>query len=134
MFSRTTPQRSAIVETLIATARARVNFPAHTVGKILAVTAAKYLKPILLELGGKAPLIVLDDADLNAAVDPLPRCIHESGPICIPRNASSSMKRWQCVRTEIRNQSTALPAAIAKGRGRLWCVVGMPTVDRVAAW
>src|SRR5690606_17017992 len=30
--------------------------------------AAKYLKPVLLELGGKAPLVVLDDADIDAAV------------------------------------------------------------------
>ena len=34
----------------------------------MAETAARYLKPILLELGGKAPLVVLDDADLDEAV------------------------------------------------------------------
>ena len=48
----------------------RVNFTGSTtVGRILARVAAKYLKPILLELGGKAPLVVLDDADVDAAVD-----------------------------------------------------------------
>ena len=38
------------------------------VGRIIAQQAAKYLKPVLLELGGKAPLVVLDDADIDAAV------------------------------------------------------------------
>ena len=38
------------------------------VGRIIARPRAKYLKPVLLELGGKAPLLVLDDADLDAAV------------------------------------------------------------------
>jgi acyl-CoA reductase-like NAD-dependent aldehyde dehydrogenase len=48
----------------------RINFTGSTrVGRILALLAAKYLKPILLELGGKAPLIVLADADIDAAVD-----------------------------------------------------------------
>jgi vanillin dehydrogenase len=48
----------------------RVNFTGSTrVGRILAQLAAKYLKPILLELGGKAPLVVLADADLDAAVN-----------------------------------------------------------------
>jgi vanillin dehydrogenase len=47
----------------------RINFTGSTrVGHIIAQTAAKYLKPALLELGGKAPLLVLDDADLDAAV------------------------------------------------------------------
>ncbi|WP_062342839.1 aldehyde dehydrogenase [Novosphingobium sp. CCH12-A3] len=47
----------------------RINFTGSTaVGRIIAVRAAQHLKPCLLELGGKAPLIVLDDADLDEAV------------------------------------------------------------------
>ena len=60
----------AIVEALIAhPAVKRINFTGSTkVGKIIAMLAAEHLKPVLLELGGKAPLIVLDDADLDQAV------------------------------------------------------------------
>lgn len=47
----------------------RINFTGSTaVGRIVARRAAEQLKPVLLELGGKAPLIVLDDADLDEAV------------------------------------------------------------------
>lgn len=47
----------------------RINFTGSTaVGRIIATRAAQHLKPCLLELGGKAPLIVLDDADLDEAV------------------------------------------------------------------
>ena len=47
----------------------RINFTGSTgVGKIVARRAAEHLKPCLLELGGKAPLLVLDDADLDEAV------------------------------------------------------------------
>ncbi|QDG78529.1 aldehyde dehydrogenase [Labrenzia sp. PHM005] len=58
-----------VVETLIAQpAVRRINFTGSTrVGRIIAETAGRYLKPALLELGGKAPLIVLEDADLDAA-------------------------------------------------------------------
>jgi acyl-CoA reductase-like NAD-dependent aldehyde dehydrogenase len=60
----------ALIEALIAhPAVRRINFTGSTrVGHIIALIAAKYLKPVLLELGGKAPLIVLDDADIDAAV------------------------------------------------------------------
>ncbi|EPR19214.1 salicylaldehyde dehydrogenase [Agrobacterium radiobacter DSM 30147] len=59
-----------IVDTLIAhPAVRRVNFTGSTrVGRVIAETAGRYLKPALLELGGKAPFIVLDDADIDAAV------------------------------------------------------------------
>ncbi|KRA83970.1 aldehyde dehydrogenase [Altererythrobacter sp. Root672] len=47
----------------------RINFTGSTaVGKVIAKRAAEHLKPALLELGGKAPLIVLEDADLDEAV------------------------------------------------------------------
>ncbi|MFV2037669.1 MAG: aldehyde dehydrogenase family protein, partial [Hyphomicrobiales bacterium] len=48
----------------------RINFTGSTkVGRIIAKLAAEHLKPVLLELGGKAPLIVLEDADIDAAVN-----------------------------------------------------------------
>ena len=47
----------------------RINFTGSTaVGRIIAKRAAEHLKPVLLELGGKAPLVVLDDEDLDEAV------------------------------------------------------------------
>jgi acyl-CoA reductase-like NAD-dependent aldehyde dehydrogenase len=47
----------------------RINFTGSTaVGRIIAKRAAEHLKPCLLELGGKAPLIILKDADLDEAV------------------------------------------------------------------
>lgn len=60
----------SVVERLIAnSAIRRVNFTGSTrVGRIVAELAGRHLKPALLELGGKAPLVVLDDADLDAAV------------------------------------------------------------------
>lgn len=46
----------------------KINFTGSTgVGRILARLAGENLKPILLELGGKAPAIVFEDADLKVA-------------------------------------------------------------------
>jgi acyl-CoA reductase-like NAD-dependent aldehyde dehydrogenase len=46
----------------------KINFTGSTaVGKIIAAQAGKHLKPILLELGGKATAIVCEDADLQKA-------------------------------------------------------------------
>jgi acyl-CoA reductase-like NAD-dependent aldehyde dehydrogenase len=60
-----------VVERLVGhPAVRRINFTGSTrVGRIIATLAAEHLKPVLLELGGKNPIVVLDDADLDAAVD-----------------------------------------------------------------
>ncbi|HEX8601653.1 MAG TPA: aldehyde dehydrogenase [Pseudoduganella sp.] len=62
---------AAVVERLVAhPAVRRINFTGSThVGRIIAQQAAKHLKPVLLELGGKNPVVVLDDADIDAAVE-----------------------------------------------------------------
>ncbi|MCP1199519.1 aldehyde dehydrogenase [Notoacmeibacter sp. MSK16QG-6] len=60
-----------IVEALISDPDVKhVNFTGSTkVGRIIGRLAGENLKPVLLELGGKAPLVVLDDADIDGAVN-----------------------------------------------------------------
>lgn len=44
----------------------RINFTGSTrMGRAIAERAARHLKPVLIELGGKAPVLVLHDADLK---------------------------------------------------------------------
>jgi len=64
----------AVVDAIAAhPAVRRINFTGSTrVGRLIAQACAKYLKPAVLELGGKAPFVVLDDADLDA--ESMPRC------------------------------------------------------------
>ena len=76
----------AVVEAMVAhPAVRRVNFTGSTrVGRLIAMTCAKYLKPAVLELGGKAPLVILDDADLDDAVNAAAfGCFANSGQICM---------------------------------------------------
>ena len=62
---------ATLVEALISAPEVRhVNFTGSTkVGRIIGRLAGENLKPALLELGGKAPLVVLDDADIDGAVN-----------------------------------------------------------------
>lgn len=61
---------SEVVEALVGhSAVRRVSFTGSTrVGREVAEICARHLKPAVLELSGKAPLIVLKDADIDAAV------------------------------------------------------------------
>ena len=127
---------STIVETLIAhRAVRRINFTGSTrVGKILAVTAAKHLKPILLELGGKAPLIVLDDADLEEAVNAAAfGAFANQGQICM---STERIIVDEKIADEFTKKFAAKVRALPvgdpkKGDVVFGAVMGMPTVERV---
>ncbi|MFC3895681.1 aldehyde dehydrogenase family protein [Lentzea rhizosphaerae] len=75
-----------IAEALIADPRVRaVNFTGSTeVGRIVGTLAAQHLKPAVLELGGKNSLLVLDDADLDHAVEAATfSAFFNAGQICM---------------------------------------------------
>ncbi len=69
-FVTNAPQDAAEVvnELIVHPQTRRINFTGSTrVGRIIAETAGRSLKRVLLELGGKAPFIVLADANLDRA-------------------------------------------------------------------
>ncbi|SDG47022.1 NAD-dependent succinate-semialdehyde dehydrogenase [Phytopseudomonas seleniipraecipitans] len=77
------------METLVSDARVRsVSFTGSTrVGKLVLQAAATDVKKVALELGGNAPLIVCDDADLDHAVQvALDAKFQTSGQDCCAAN------------------------------------------------
>lgn len=81
------PESAAdVVEALVAhNAVRRINFTGSTrVGRMVAETCARHLKPVVLELSGKAPLLVLKDADIDEAVKAVAfGAFFNQGQICI---------------------------------------------------
>jgi len=127
-----------IVEALIAhPAVRRVNFTGSTrVGRIIAQTAAPYLKPVLLELGGKAPLIVLDDADLDAAVEAAAfGAFMNQGQICMStERLVVDEKVADAFVVRLAAKASRLPAGDpAKGDVVIGSLVNAEAVKRIAA-
>lgn len=79
-------ESEAIVDALIeCPVIRRVNFTGSTrVGRRIAALCAKHLKRPLLELGGQAPMVVLEDADLELAAEAAVRGAYlNQGQICM---------------------------------------------------
>ena len=59
-----------VVDELISNAKTRrISFTGSTkIGRLIAESAGRHLKRVVLELGGKAPMVVFADADIDAAV------------------------------------------------------------------
>ncbi len=128
----------AVVEAMVAhPAVRRVNFTGSThVGKLIAGLCAKYLKPAVLELGGKAPLVVLDDADVDAAVDAAVfGAFANSGQICMSTErivVDVSIADEFVAKLSARTSSLPLGDP-RKGPAVLGSVVDMATVERCNA-
>ena len=78
-----------VVGAWLADGRVRkISFTGSTpVGKLLARESAATLKKLSLELGGNAPFIVFEDADLNAAVEGLMAAkFRNAGQTCVSPN------------------------------------------------
>ncbi|MDP9902465.1 benzaldehyde dehydrogenase (NAD) [Variovorax ginsengisoli] len=132
---------AAIVEAIIAhPALRRVNFTGSTkVGRIIAQVCARHLKPAVLELGGKAPLVVLADADIDAAVDATVfGAFSNSGQICM---STERIVVDECIADDFVQRLAARAAALPAGDPRdlagapavLGSVVDRATVERCNA-
>ena len=113
----------------------RINFTGSThVGKIIARRAAEHLKPVLLELGGKAPLIVLDDADLDEAVKAAAfGAFMNSGQICMSTERIIVVDAVaDAFAIKFREKVGSMPVGDPRaGKTPLGAVVDQKTVDTV---
>jgi benzaldehyde dehydrogenase (NAD) len=103
----------------------------------MAMTCAKYLKPVVLELGGKAPMVILDDANIHDAVDGAAfGCFANSGQICM---STERIIVDQKVADEFAAKFAAKASALPLGDPRkpdpvvLGSVIGMGTVEHCNA-
>jgi acyl-CoA reductase-like NAD-dependent aldehyde dehydrogenase len=126
-----------IVETLIAHPKVRrINFTGATrIGRIIAETAARYLKPVLLELGGKAPLIVLDDADIDEAVNAAAfGAFANAGQICMStEKIILDNKVAEPFLAKLSAKAAALPAGDPRGHVVLGSCITLEAAQRVAS-
>jgi acyl-CoA reductase-like NAD-dependent aldehyde dehydrogenase len=124
-----------IVEALIAhPAVRRVNFTGSTrVGRIIAEIAGRNLKPVLLELGGKAPLIVLDDADLDAAVNATAfGAFMNQGQICMStERIIVDEKVADAFVAKLAAKASKLPAGDPRGHVVLGSMIDLAPAERM---
>ena len=136
LISNAPEDAGEIVGALVDNAHVRrINFTGSThVGKIIAKRAAEHLKPVLLELGGKAPFLVLDDADLDEAVKAAAfGAFMNSGQICMSTEriivVDSVADRFaEKFAAKAKTLAVGNPA---EGKTQLGAVVDQKTVDTV---
>ncbi|WP_224391266.1 aldehyde dehydrogenase family protein [Pseudonocardia sp. ICBG1293] len=86
-----------------------------TVGRRIMEAAARTLKGLSLELGGKTPMIVFDDADLDAAVPVLARAVTTfAGQFCM---AGSRILAHRGIADELRGRLVEALRAVRVGPG-----------------
>ncbi|OOY06002.1 aldehyde dehydrogenase [Thioclava sp. F28-4] len=126
-----------VVEALIAhPAVKHVNFTGSSaVGRIIGRLAGEHLKPSLLELGGKAPLIVLDDADLDGAVNAaIFGAFMNQGQICMStERIIVDEKVADAFVEKLAARANALPAGDPRGEVALGALVSEAAAEKMDA-
>jgi succinate-semialdehyde dehydrogenase/glutarate-semialdehyde dehydrogenase len=125
----TTTTSPAISETLMADQRLRkVSFTGSTVvGKVLVRQSADQLQRLSMELGGNAPFIVFEDADVDAAVDgAMIAKMRNMGEAC---TAANRFLVHESVAVEFAEKLGARMGALTVGRGQDAGVDVGPLID-----
>jgi succinate-semialdehyde dehydrogenase/glutarate-semialdehyde dehydrogenase len=110
---------------------AKITFTGSTrVGKLLMTQAADTVKKVSLELGGNAPFIVFDDADVDAAVDgAMIAKFRNAGQTCVCANRIYAQAG---VYDEFVEKLTAKVSALTVGNGLTEDVVIGPMINEAA--
>ncbi|KAK8016311.1 aldehyde dehydrogenase family protein [Apiospora rasikravindrae] len=131
-FLSTDPAHAAeVTESLIADPVVRkVNFTGSTaVGRIIGRLCGQHLKPVVLELGGKAPAIVWEDANLDLAAE---QCALGaflfSGQICMSTERILVHKK---VSAEFQQKFAATIEAIFPAKADAPVLINTNAVDKV---
>jgi succinate-semialdehyde dehydrogenase/glutarate-semialdehyde dehydrogenase len=114
----TTSNSKELSKTLMADERLRkVSFTGSTpVGKVLVRQSADQLQRVSMELGGNAPFIVFDDADVSAAVDgAMIAKMRNMGEAC---TAANRFLVHESVAREFADELGRRMGALSTGRGQ----------------
>jgi succinate-semialdehyde dehydrogenase/glutarate-semialdehyde dehydrogenase len=128
----TTTRTAQVVEPLVRDARTRkLTFTGSTpVGRRLVEQSATQLLRVSMELGGNAPFVVFDDADLDAAVDgAMLAKMRNMGEAC---TAANRFLVQSAVADEFATRLTARMEQLSLGRGTEAGVDVGPLIDAPA--
>jgi acyl-CoA reductase-like NAD-dependent aldehyde dehydrogenase len=107
-----------------------------TVGRAIMTTAAQRLKTVSLELGGKSPMIVFDDADLDLVVPVLTKAVTTfAGQFCM---TGSRILAQRGIADELKTRLAAALEAVRVGpaddpTSEMGPVIDKSNVDRIDA-
>ncbi|SPJ78738.1 related to aldehyde dehydrogenase [Fusarium torulosum] len=107
----------------------KINFTGSTpVGRIIGKIAGENLKPVILELGGKAPAIVWEDADLDlAALQCTLGAFMNSGQVCM---ATERILVHKNIKDEFEKKLSATIEQIFSSKGDAPVLVASAPVDK----
>lgn len=124
---------ATVAQTLIGDPRVRrVNFTGSTAaGRRIAALAAESLTPVVLELGGKNALLVLDDADLDYAARAVAFSAYfNSGQICM---SADRVVAHRSIAAELTERIAQRAAALSHGDPADAKTVLGPLIDTASA-